>query len=150
MSGMLGAAESSLILLLTLGLLAAILIFFLASLERLRRRGVLQRGLIHIVFLPERRRNFLGAIALVVVCFVLSGMNASLDSIGLVSPLTYDVVSSVAYGGGAIGLFAMIWIGLRPAEIHASRRAELERSSRELVMLAFAPADAGDGLAARD
>jgi hypothetical protein len=150
MAAHLGFVESLLILLLTLGLLAGILIFFLASLERLRRRGVLQRGLVHLVFLPERRRKFLGLIGLLVICFILSGMNDSLQSIGLVNPLTYDILSSIAYGGGAIALFSLIWVALRPVEIAAGRRAELERSSQEMIMLAFAPVEVHDGLGILD
>jgi hypothetical protein len=150
MEAHLGFVESFLILLLTLGLLGAILIFFLASLERLRRRGVLQRGLIHLVFLPERRRKLLGLTGLLVVCFLLSGMNDSLDAIGLLTPLTYDILSSVAYGGGALALIFLIWVTLRPVEIAPGRRAELERSSQEMLMLAFAPIEVHEGLGVRD
>jgi len=150
MTGGLGSTESILILVATIGVLAAILGFFLLMLERLRREGDLDRGLVHIVFLPERRRNFLRLISLLAVFFILSGINTALASVGLVGALTQDVLSSVAYIGGAVCLFLLIWVGLRPADIHPDRRAELERTSQEMVLLAFAPADARDGAAVRD
>jgi hypothetical protein len=133
---------SVLVLIVTIVVLGSILGFFLLMLERLRRRGDLQTGLIHIVFLPERRRNFLRLISLLAVFFILSGINTSLASVGFLDLLTQDVVSTVAYVGGAVCLFLLIYVALRPAEIEEHRRAELERSSQELIMLAFAPADA--------
>ncbi len=145
MSGPLGTTDSILILAATLGALAFLLGFFGFMLERLRRRGDLQRGLIHVVFLPERRRAFLRLIGLLSFFFILSGLNESLESIGLISALTADVVSTISYVGGAMCLLALIWVGLRPAEITPERRAHLERSSQEMILLAFAPSEAGDG-----
>ena len=72
-------------------------------------------------------------------------MNESLASLGLISEFGEHVISTIAYLGGAVCLFLLIWVGLRPAELTADRRAELERSSQELILLAFAPADVRDG-----
>ncbi|MCI4372911.1 MAG: hypothetical protein L3K02_04645 [Thermoplasmata archaeon] len=141
MSGPLSDTDSILILAATLGTLAVLAGFFLLMLERLRRHGDLHRGLIHVVFLPERRRAFLRLIALLAVFFILSGLNEALAAIGLLSTLTVDVTSTVAYIGGAACLLLLIWVGLRPAEITPDRRAVLERSSQEMILLAFAPAE---------
>jgi len=139
-----GDPDSVLTLIATFGLLATVLGFFVLMLERLRRQGALEKGLIHVVFLPERRRNFLWLIFLLGFFFVLSGLNESLTFLGVFDVLTEDVLATVAYVGGAVCLLLLIWVGLRPAEIPAERRAELERSSQELIMLAFAPAEVRD------
>jgi high-affinity Fe2+/Pb2+ permease len=141
--------DSILTLIATFGLLALVLGFFLLMMWRLHRQGALDKGLVHLVFLPERRRNFLRLIALLAFFFILSGLNESLNYLGLVSELTQDVVSAIAYGGGALCLLLLIWVGLRPAEITPERRVELERSSQEMILLAFAPAEARDGHAPR-
>jgi hypothetical protein len=142
MSSALGTTYSIQVLLVAFGTLAALLGFLALMLERLRRRGALEAGLIHIVFLPERRRAFLRLITLLAIFFILSGLNATLVSVGAVNTLTENVVNSVAYAGGAISLLLLIWVGLRPVNLPADRRLELERSSQEMILLAFAPSEA--------
>ncbi len=115
-------AYSILVLLVAFGTLAALLGFLALMLERLRRRGALEAGLIHIVFLPERRRAFLRLITLLAIFFILSGLNATLVSVGAVNTLTENVVNSVAYAGGAISLLLLIWVGLRPVNLPADRK----------------------------
>jgi hypothetical protein len=144
MSSPVDSTDAILILVATLGGLALLIGFFALMLERLRRHGDLQRGLIHVVFLPERRRAFLRLIALLAFFFVLSGLNDALSAIGVFSTLAVNITSSIAYVGGAICLLALIWVGFRPAEITPDRRADLERASHELILLAFAPAEAGE------
>ena len=53
MSSSLGETDAVLILVATLGMLAVLVAFLLVMLERLRRRRVLEKGLIHLVFLPN-------------------------------------------------------------------------------------------------
>jgi hypothetical protein len=79
-----------------------------------------------------------------VIFLLLSGFNAGLGTIGLTDELVQDVISAIAYGGGMICLFLLVWVALRPMKLREERRGELERLSHSMVMLAFAPADARD------
>jgi hypothetical protein len=150
MSGPLENINSVLILAATVAVLGAILGFFILMLQRLRHRGLLEKGLIHVVFLPERRRNFLYLISSLAFFFLMSGINEALLSIGLIDPTSFGVLDAIAYVGGATCLFLLVWVGLRPAAITEARRAELERTSHDMVMLAFAPAEGRESGRPRD
>jgi hypothetical protein len=146
----LGSPAATAIILANLIVLPTLVVVIVLMVRSLRRRGLLDQGLIHIIFLPERRRHFFALFVLLVVFFLLSGFNAGLGTLGLTSDLVQDLISAVAYGGGAICVFGLVWVALRPMKLSEERRQELERMSHNMVMLAFAPVDARNRAPARD
>jgi heme A synthase len=146
----LGSPAATAIILANLIVLPMLVVVTFLMVRSLRRRGLLDQGLIHIIFLPERRRHFFGLFVLLVIFFLLSGFNAGLGTLGLTSDLVQNIISAIAYGGGAICLFLLVWVALRPMNLSEERRRELERLSHSMVMLAFAPADARDPAPRRD
>jgi heme A synthase len=146
----LGSPAATAIILANLIVLPMLVVVTFLMVRSLRRRGLLDQGLIHIIFLPERRRHFFGLFVLLVIFFLLSGFNAGLGTLGLTSDLVQNIISAIAYGGGAICLFLLVWVALRPMKLSEERRRELERLSHSMVMLAFAPADARDPAPRRD
>jgi hypothetical protein len=146
----LGSPAATSIILANLIVLPMLVVVTFLMVRSLRRRGLLDQGLIHIIFLPERRRHFFGLFVLLVIFFLLSGFNAGLGTLGLTSDQVQNIISAIAYGGGAICLFLLVWVALRPMNLSEGRRRELERLSHSMVMLAFAPADARDPAPRRD
>ncbi len=126
-------------------LLTAVLVVMLL---RLRHEGTLATVLVHVVFLPERRRRVLGLIVALAVFFILAGCDAALTSLAVLNGTVQSLANAVVFGGGALALLLLMLVALRPPAIDPARRAELRRASEEFLLLAFAPAEVHDGLGA--
>jgi hypothetical protein len=140
----LGSPAATAIILANVIVLPGLAVCIVLMVRRLRRRGLLDHGLIHLIFLPERRRQFFSLFVLLVLFFLLSGFNTGLGTIGLTSSPVQDTISAIAYGGGAVCIFLLVWVALRPMKLTEERRQELEQRSHSMVMLAFAPVDLVD------
>lgn len=116
--------------------MAALFLFLVA---RLRSRHLLQAGLIRVVFLPEKRRRFLTLLGLLSVFFLASGAITGLWSIGLLSETWDNILSPIAYLGGAVWLFLLIWTSLHPGVLTADQVARLSAAPREFHSMAMIP-----------
>jgi vacuolar-type H+-ATPase subunit I/STV1 len=142
MSAPLTPAETYLTLGLTIGLLGLITGLFLAMIVRLRKRGLLDQGLAQVIFLPGRRSRVFMLVSALGVLFILGGLVQALESLGWLSTIVLNVLVSIVYIGGALCMILLITVGLRPTPLSDDQRAEAVRSSREFMMLAFAPVEA--------
>ena len=104
---------------------ASMIGLMLGLLRDLRRRNLLQRGLVHIVFLADKQRRFLVQLSMLGAFFIASGIVDALGGIGAISPTMQTVLSSVTYIGGALALFLLILTSLRPGELTEEQAATL-------------------------
>jgi hypothetical protein len=143
MTAPLTPAETWLTLGLSIGLLGLISVLLLATVLRLRARGLTDAGLAQVLFLPERRRIVFRLIVTLGFLFILGGLVQALESLGWLGTIELNVLTSVVYLGGAVCMIVLITVGLRPTPLTEDQRAEVVRSSRDFMMMAFAPLDAG-------
>jgi|HubBroStandDraft_1064217.scaffolds.fasta_scaffold450893_1 hypothetical protein len=143
MTAPLTPAEMWLTLGLSLGLLGLISILLLATVLRLRARGLTDAGLAQVLFLPERRRIVFRLIVTLGFLFILGGLVQALESLGWLGTIELNVLVSVVYLGGAVCMVLLIAVGLRPTPLTEVQRAEVVRSSRDFMLMAFMPYDAG-------
>jgi hypothetical protein len=134
--------ETGVTLGLTIGLLGLITGLFLTMFFRLRRRGLLDRGLAQVFFLPGRRSTVFRLVSTLGVLFILGGLVQALESLGWLSTIVLNVLVSIVYLGGALCMVLLITVGLRPTPLTDEQRAEALRSSQDFMMLAFAPVEA--------
>jgi hypothetical protein len=133
------------IILATVLVPSAMLVLLLAMMRSLRRRQMLQQGLVHIVFLPEKRRRFLVSLTALGSFFVASGASDALSGVGLVTGNLATVISGVAFSGGALSLFVLIWTALRPGTLTEDQKAGLAWLPPQYYALAMAPVESAEG-----
>jgi len=129
----------TLIIAVTVLVPSAMVGLLLLMMRSLRRQQVLQRGLVHIVFLPEKRRRFLATLTGLGSFFVASGAIDALTGVGLLTGNLATVLSTVSFVGGAVALFALIWTALRPGNLTAEQKAGLAWIPPQYYPLALAP-----------
>ena len=134
--------ETLLIVSVTLGLLAILAGILVGTVYRLRARGLLTQGLAQVLFLPGRRKKVFWLITLLGVLFVASGIVESFDSVGWLTSLEVDLLTSIIYGSGGLCMMLLVLVGLRPTSLTEAQRVELARISQDFLLLAFAPVDA--------
>jgi len=106
---------------------------------RLWRTGYLVRGLVNIVFLPEKRHWFLALLVLQSGFFLVGGMVEALYYLGVLSNLAVDVLAPITFVGGGVWLLLLVLVGLRPGELTAEQRARVAMESKEMFGMAFIP-----------
>jgi hypothetical protein len=129
----------NLVVILIIVIPTAMVITLAGLLSRLRSRRLLQRGLIHIVFLPEKRRRFLVLLVLLGSFFVAAGAVEGLNSVGLLDPTALTILSSTTFLGGGLWLFLLIWTSLHPGNLTPSEVETLRKAPDLVYGLAFAP-----------
>lgn len=129
----------TLIILLTILVPAAMVGLLAVMTWSLRRRQLLQRGLVHIVFLPEKRRRFLVSLTMLGSFFIASGVVDALTGVGLIVGGITTVLSGVSFIGGAISLFVLIMTALHPGELSEDQKASLAFLPPQHYPLASAP-----------
>ena len=109
---------------------------------RLRKRDLLDQGLAQVVFLPERRTMVFWLLTALGVLSITGGAVQALESLGWLTTIELDILTSVVYIGGSICMILLITVGLRPTPLTKDQQAEVVRASREIFMLAFLPVGA--------
>jgi hypothetical protein len=130
-----------LIIVVTVLVPASMVGLLVGMMRSLKRQEMLQRGLVHIVFLPEKRRRFLLSLVLLGTFFLSSGIVDALTGVGILAGNLSIVLSGVSFIGGAIALFLLIWTALRPGALTEDQKAKLAWLPQEYYPLAFAPMD---------
>ncbi|MCI4360070.1 MAG: hypothetical protein L3J91_00040 [Thermoplasmata archaeon] len=129
----------TLIILATVVVPAAMVGLLLSMMRSLRRRQMLQRGLVHIVFLPEKRLRFLVSLTALASFFVASGVIDALAGVGILLGTLPTLLSTITFAGGAVALFSIIWTGLRPGTLTEEQKAGLAWLPPQYYPLALAP-----------
>jgi hypothetical protein len=127
------------IILVTVLVPASMIAMWYAMFRGLKRRHLLQRGLVHIVFLPEKQRRFLVALALLGAFFVGSGIVEAIAGVGLIDTELATVLSSATFIGGAISLFLLIWTALRPGDLTEDQKAQLAWLPQQYYPMVLGP-----------
>ncbi|MCI4350687.1 MAG: hypothetical protein L3K15_04160 [Thermoplasmata archaeon] len=134
----------SVIVLVTILVPAAMVGLLVAMTRSLKRRQMLQRGLAHIVFLPEKRRRFLIALTMLSTFFLASGAVDALTGVGLISGGLATVLSGTTFIGGAVSLFLLIITSLRPGTLTEDQKATLAWLPQQYYPLALGPIELAD------
>jgi hypothetical protein len=134
----------TLIILVTILVPTAMVALLVLMMRSLRRQQMLQRGLVHIVFLPEKRRRFLLSLAALGAFFVASGVIDALAGVGILLGTLPTVLSTFSFVGGATALFALIWTALRPGRLTDDEKAGLAWIPPQYYPLALAPFEASE------
>ena len=104
---------------------ASMIGLMLGLIRNLRQRNLLQRGLIHIVFLHDKQTKFLAQLSMLGAFFIASGVVDALGGTGVISSAEQTVLSSVTFIGGAAALYLLILTSLRPGPLTEEQRATL-------------------------
>ncbi|MCI4319840.1 MAG: hypothetical protein L3K23_06900 [Thermoplasmata archaeon] len=131
----------TLIVVVTVLVPAAMIALLLGMMRSLRRRQLLQRGLVHIVFLQEKRQRFLALLSLLASFFIASGIVDALTGVGLVTGGLSTAMSAAAFIGGAVSLFLLIWTSLRPGQLTEDQQAQLAWLPQQYYPLVMGPID---------
>ena len=137
------AAYQEFILVIAFAVPLAMVALAIAMLRSLERRKLLARGLVYIMFLPEKRRRFLWLFTLFATFFVLSGIVDAISGVGLVGPTPSLYMSTVTFVGGGLCLFLLIATSLHPGQLTVEEQATLDRLPKGFFGLAFAPLEPG-------
>lgn len=114
----------ALVALAVIALPVAILLVGLVWVLRLQRSGALQRGLLHLVFLAERRRVMVRYLTFMVVAFMFAGI---VGAIAVLTPQPDALADLLSFGGylaGALAFWAWMHVALRPAPFTPAQRRE--------------------------
>jgi hypothetical protein len=115
-------------------IVTAVLLLF-----RLWRRGELQRGLVQIVFLEERRRRFVRLFGLLSVILLSLGFFGSLNALNYLSYAALQTIDPALVIAGAATLFAILLFGLRPTKLNRTEEDILRDAPETLVSMGLLP-----------
>jgi len=131
------------IVLTTILVPAAMIGMWVYLMRSLKRRQLLQRGLVHIVFLPEKRQRFLIFLTLLGTFFISSGVVDALTGVGLIAGNLSTILSAISFIGGGSSLFLLIWTSLSPGELTEDQKASLAWLPQQYYPLAFGAMEVG-------
>jgi uncharacterized membrane protein len=105
-----------------------------------RRREFLIEAMVQYAFLPEKRRRYMAFLSLEGAFFLLSGLTWGLTDLGVLTDAVGDLTLGVFLVLGMTAIAALTWVGLRPSNLSAADRAELQtRAPAFLYSLAMVP-----------
>ncbi|HKV90899.1 MAG TPA: hypothetical protein VJQ43_06895 [Thermoplasmata archaeon] len=117
--------------LVPVGLLLAALVLVL----RLAARGQLRRGIVYLVFLPERQRSLVRLFVLTVSFFLAEGIFSGLVLLQNLPETIGDLMAALTNIGAALGLFLLLTRGLAPHPLSTAERVQLDAQPVALAAL---------------
>jgi len=116
--GTLGVAD----VLVPLALFVVALVFVL----RLAARGELRRGILYIVFLPERQRALVRLFVFTIAFFLAGSFFTGLTLLGRLPEPLSDLTISLTDIGASVGLLLLLSRGLAPRALSTGERVQLD------------------------
>ncbi|HKV90065.1 MAG TPA: hypothetical protein VJQ43_02580 [Thermoplasmata archaeon] len=114
----------------------ALLLTALVLVLRLSARGELRRGILYVVFLPERQKALTRVFVLTVAFFLAGGLFAGLTLLGGLPEPVSDLTISLSDIGASVGLFLLLTRGLAPRHLSTGERVQLDAQPIALAALA--------------
>jgi hypothetical protein len=116
-----------------------VIVTAITLLFRLWRRGELQRGLVQIVFLEDRRRRFVRLFGLLTVILLSLGFFGSLNALDVISYTALQTIDPALVILGAATLFAILLFGLRPTRLTRTEEDILRDAPETMVSMGLLP-----------
>ena len=105
-----------------------------------RKTEFLVEAMVQHAFLPEKRRRYMTLLSLEGSFFLLSALAWGLGQAGVIPPAASNLAVPAFLLAGMASIATLTWVGLRPASLSATDRAELRAAGPAfLYSLAVAP-----------